>query len=331
MSGLRKASVSVLGAPLLCGCAGMQSSLDSHGDHAGLIAVLSWVMFIGATLISLGVVGVTAYAIFGDRDRRARFLDRRLIIGGGILFPTATLTALLIYSLILANRLVEVTADDNPLRIEVIGEQWWWRVHYLDEQGQRVFATANEVRVPVGQPVEFILTTADVIHSFWIPSLGGKLDMIPGHVNRLRLKADKAGVLRGQCAEYCGGAHALMAFFAVVETPERFASWYGTQQASAHQPADPFLIKGRDVFLSSGCGGCHAVRGTGAAGVIGPDLTHIGSRRSIGAGLYPINAGTLAGWIVDSQHLKPENRMPSFNVFTGEELRALAAYLESLK
>lgn len=332
MTGRRKiAALATASVLLLGGCEGIQSALDPHADHAARIAVLWWVMFAGAALISLAVAAATIYAMLGSPARRARFLDRKLIVGGGILFPVATLTALLLYSLVLAQRIDAHTADDAPLRIEVRGEQWWWRVRYLDDDGRPAFVTANEVRIPAGRAVELVLTTADVIHSFWVPGLAGKLDMIPGHVNRLRVRADETGVLRGQCAEYCGGPHALMAFFTVVETPDAFAAWAERQRAEASAPADPFLARGRALFLASGCGGCHAVRGTGADSAIGPDLTHVGGRQSIGAGLFPVNAGTLAGWIVDPQHLKPGNRMPAFKGFRGEELRALAAWLESLK
>jgi cytochrome c oxidase subunit II len=195
-------------------------------------------------------------------------------------------------------------------------------VHYLDAEGRRDFATANEIRVPVGRPVELQLKSADVLHSFWVPALAGKLDMIPGRTNVLRVRADRAGEFRGQCAEYCGGPHALMALFVVAEDPQRFEEWTQRQRRPA-QAANPSFI--------SHCGACHTVRGTAAVGTRGPDLTHVGSRLTIGAGLLPNNAGALAGWIASSQHLKPGNLMPSFEAFSGKELRGLAAYLESLK
>ncbi|MDZ3836205.1 MAG: cytochrome c oxidase subunit II [Rhodospirillales bacterium] len=315
----------------LGGCGGVQSALAPHGEHASLVAGLSWTMFIGAALIALAVAGLTLYAMFGPPERRARFLDRKLIIGGGIVFPTATLSALLVYSLLLTQRIVPDPAGENTLRIEVVGEQWWWRVHYLGAEGERAFATANEIRIPTGRLVEFILTTADVIHSFWVPGLAGKLDMIPGHVNTLRLKADKTGVLRGQCAEYCGGAHALMALMTVVDTPEEYADWFDRQREPAGEPNEAPLVRGRDLFLASGCGGCHTIRGIGADGVIGPDLTHVGSRRTIGAGLLPVTANAMADWIASPDHFKPEVRMPPFGGLEADDLDALAAYLESLK
>ena len=208
------------------------------------------------------------------------------------------------------------------MRIEVIGEQWWWRVRYLDGAGRPEFETANEIRIPGGQPVLLELKSADVIHSFWVPALAGKLDMIPGRTNRLRLLAARAGEYRGQCAEYCGGPHAFMAFFVIAEEEPAFEAWAANQRAPAGQDSDLFLRQ---------CGACHTVRGTAAAGKLGPDLTHVGSRKTIGAALLPMNRGALAGWIASSQHLKPGNLMPSFQRLSGEELRGLASYLESLE
>jgi cytochrome c oxidase subunit 2 len=299
---------------------GIQSVLNPQGPDAALIAEISWVLFIGGALIFVGVMALAAYAVLAKRESAARLAPRMLIVGGGIVFPAVTLFVLLIYSLARAASLHPV--DDNALRIEVVGEQWWWRVHYLDADGRRDFATANEIRVPVGRPVELQLKSADVIHSFWVPVLAGKLDMIPGRTNRLRVRADRAGEFRGQCAEYCGGPHAFMALYVVAEEADRYERWAQSQRRPA--------AAGNALFLSQ-CAGCHTVRGTPAAGVLGPDLTHVGSRLTIGAGLLPNNAGALAGWIASSQHLKPGNLMPAFAHLPGEELRALAGYLENLK
>jgi cytochrome c oxidase subunit 2 len=261
-----------------------------------------------------------ALAACAVRGRIPRVSEKLLIVGGGIVFPVVTLSALLLYSLTRAAALHP--AEPAALRIEVVGEQWWWRVHYLDAEGRRDFATANEIRVPVGRPVELELKSADVIHSFWVPALAGKVDMIPGRTNRLRLRADRPGELRGQCAEYCGGPHGLMALYVVSLEPDAFARWAERQR----QPAP----KENPLFVAR-CGACHTVRGTAAAGTRGPDLTHVGSRLAIGAGVLPNNAGALAAWIASSQHLKPGNLMPSFQHFSGAELRELAAYLEGLK
>jgi cytochrome c oxidase subunit 2 len=308
--------------------AGAQSALDPAGPNAAAIARLSWIMFGGGVLVLALVMALTALALRRGRSRRI-IATQAAVIAGGIALPVVVLTALLVYGLVLAR---DIVAQPGPgaLSVHVVGEQFWWRVHYEAANGERI-ETANEIHIPVGRPVQFTLTTADVIHSFWIPKLGGKLDMIPGQTNRLVLQADRAGVYRGQCTEYCGAAHALMAFDVVAQPVEEFDAWLAGQGRPAQAPADPVLRRGSELFLAAGCGACHALRGTPATGRIGPDLTHVGSRRSIAAGSYSTNKGTLAGWIASSQHLKPNNRMPSFAIFSGEELRAVAGYLESLK
>lgn len=295
---------------------GLQSALSAAGPEADVLVEMSWVLFIGATLIFVAVMGLTAWALAGRR----RLREEALIIGGGIVFPTITLAILLVYTLV---RGEQIQAPAEPaLRIEVTGEQWWWRVRYLDERGNAEFETANEVRIPTGKPVLLELKSADVIHSFWVPALAGKLDMIPGRTNRLRLLAGQPGEYRGQCAEYCGGPHAFMAFFVVAQAEQAFEDWLRLQRRDAQR---------QDASFNGHCGGCHAVRGTAAAGKLGPDLTHVASRRTLGAALLPMNQGALAGWIASSQHLKPGNLMPSFDRFSGEELRAIAGYVESLK
>ena len=306
---------------------GVQSALNPQGPHAALIHEISWVLFIGALTIFVVVMAISAYALFAQRDRARKLRETSLIIGGGALFPFVTLSALLVYSLVRANSL-SAPPDSSPIRIEVTGEQWWWRVHYLDENGRRAFETANEIHIPVGRTVEIALSSADVIHSFWVPALAGKLDMIPGRTNRLRLLADRPGQYRGQCAEYCGGPHAFMAFFVLAQAPEDFERWTARQREPASLREGDRT--GSRLFLAH-CTACHTIRGIPAEGTRGPDLTHVGSRTTLAAGMLPNNAGTLAGWIASSQHLKPGNLMPSFQQFKGEELRALAQYLESLK
>lgn len=320
---------------LLAGCDGVQAVLSPAGPEAAEVATLSWVLFIGGAVIFVGVMALAAYALLSPPARR-RWLSRpATVVAAGGIFPVVTLTALLTYGLVLTEW-TQTTAETpvagaTPLRIDVVGEQWWWRVTYLDGDGAPIVETANEIRIPVGRPVEFVLKSADVIHSFWVPKLGGKRDMIPGRVNRLTLAADTPGVFRGQCAEYCGGPHTLMAFEVVALPPEDFDRWLSAEREPARAPAHDRATQGQSLFLAHGCGGCHRVRGTEADGVIGPDLTHLGSRRRIAAASFPMNQGTLAGWIADNQHLKPGNHMPSFAIFSGVELRALAAYLEGLK
>ena len=304
--------------------------LDPAGPFAGPIEVVSWVLFImGAVVLTIVLIAL-GVALFGPREWRRRVGGERIVWIGGLAFPVVVLTGLLIYGLNVSAR---VAAEPQPgeMRVRVTGEMWWWRVAYLDDQGREVIQDANEVHIPVGQPVVFELESADVIHSFWVPRLGGKTDMIPGRRNFMRLQADEAGVFGGQCAEYCGGPHALMGFVVVAHEPEAYAQWRAKQAGPAIAPAAPQLARGQAVFDANGCGACHTVRGTEYNGLAGPDLTHVGSRQSLGAGILPNNQGTLAGWISDSQGLKPGNRMPSYPVLTGADLRDVAAYLDSLQ
>lgn len=321
-------------APLACllavsGCDGPQSILDPHGPEARAMAQLWWMMAGGAVLIWLFVIGCAIYATRIRPIEREHFAGTAFILGGGVALPVVVLSALLTYSFLLAREPIPPLADG--MRIEVIGKQWWWEVRYFPPGADQPVIGANEVRLPVGQPVEVLLGSTDVIHSFWIPNLAGKTDMIPGRVNRMAIRADVPGVFRGQCAEYCGGPHALMAFYAVAMPPQEFEAWLEHEARPARTPDESFLAQGRELFLASGCGACHAIRGTPADGQLGPDLTHVGGRVSLGAGILPNNVGTIAGWIADTQHIKPDNLMPSFNTFSGAELRALAAYLESLE
>jgi cytochrome c oxidase subunit 2 len=213
--------------------------------------------------------------------------------------------------------------------IRVTGHQWWWEVLYEDKP-ERSFVTANEIYVPVGEPITVTLETRDVIHSFWVPSLHGKMDQISGHENQLQFSASRPGVYWGQCAEFCGLEHAKMAFNVVAVPRPEFELWQARQLSPAESPIEAVRQQGLLVFLSRGCMLCHTIRGTLAGGRLGPDLTHLASRRSLAAGTLANNAGSLAGWIADPQHVKPGNFMPNIEL-SGEELAALAAYLTELK
>lgn len=307
---------------------GIQSALNAQGPHAEVVADLTWVMVWGGAAIFALVLAAAAYALWGPKQR-TWMSGRRFVLAAGFVFPLVTLSVLLVYTFAIARDIVVFPAEPD-LRVEVIGEQWWWRIHYLDDEGRVEFATANELVVPAGSTVELTLKAADVLHSFWVPSLAGKLDMIPGHVNRLRITATSTGIFRGQCAEYCGGPHALMGMYVIALAPEAFDAWRANQQLPAAPVNDEGLRRGRALFLAN-CAACHTVRGTRADGVLGPDLTHVGSRLTIGAALLPNNAGTRAAWITSSQQLKPGNLMPSMNIYSGDELRALSAYLGALE
>lgn len=308
---------------------GIQSALNPKSPYAETVATFSWMLFAGAAVVTLVVVAFAAWALWARPERRRWMSGTRFVILAGVVFPAVTLSTLLLYSFGVT-RANEGRGEPAAVRIEVVGHQWWWRVIYRDGAGAAVLETANEIRIPVGEPVELVLRSEDVLHSFWVPVLAGKLDMIPGHVNRLRLRASQEGVFRGQCAEYCGGPHAQMAFYVVAQAPETYAQWLAAQREPAAAPTDAFASRGRDLFMQR-CAACHAIRGTPAAGRLGPDLTHIADRTSLGAGILPNTPGNLAGWISSSQHIKPGNLMPSMNIFSGEELRALTAYLTALR
>jgi cytochrome c oxidase subunit 2 len=294
------------------------SALSPKGPASERIAEVWWLMLALAVAVYLVVGGLIVVA-----SRRRRPLNENAFIWvGGIVVPTAIL---LVLAVVTVSSTAELTrADDGPLRIEVEGYKWWWEVRY-PEAG---FVTANEVRVPVGRPVEIDLTSADVIHSFWVPELAGKVDLVPGQRNVLRLTADEAGEYRGQCAEYCGLQHARMAFLVIADPAPVFDDWVERHQRPPPEPPPGPATEGEEVFVSSSCAGCHTVRGTSARGQAGPDLSDFASRRTIGAVTVENNRGNLGGWIVNAQSLKPGNLMPPVSL-EPDELQALIAYLES--
>lgn len=303
-------------------------ALDPAGPFAGPLNVLAWVLFAMAAAVLLVVLVALGVALFGPRRWRARLGGERLVWIGGLAFPIVVLSALLVYGLGLTSHLTQEPAP-GEMRVRITGEMWWWRVAYLDAAGREVLQDANEVHIPTGRPVVLELDSADVIHSLWIPRLSGKVDMIPGRRNLMRVQADAPGAYGGQCAEYCGGPHALMGLVVVAHEPAAFEAWRARQSAPALTAT--LAGPGAQVFAAAGCGACHTVAGTAFNGVAGPDLSHVGSRRTLGAGILPNNHGTMAGWISDSQAIKPGNRMPAYPVLTGQELRDVSAWLESLK
>jgi cytochrome c oxidase subunit II len=305
----------------LSACNPEQSALHPAGTDAGELSRLFWIMTISGAVIWCIVMGITVYAVLGKkRPKNEQFADRFILIGG-VAFPTITLAALLVVGLALLPSWVE--AETPNLRVAVQGEQYWWRLSYEAEDGTTV-ETANELHLPVGQTAEFTLTSTDVIHSFWIPSLGGKTDLIPGRTNTMRLTPTEAGVYRGVCAEFCGPSHALMGFPVVVHEAEDYARWL----AHEREPATSTLGAS---FISAGCGACHTVRGISEAGSVGPDLTHFAGRRTLGAGTLPITEQTLHDWLVAPSHIKPDNRMPSFATLPDAERDAIVAFLLDLR
>ena len=322
----------ILASSLLLGGCGrdVQSVMAPNGIQAEQIADLAWLLFgFGAVVLAIVIVA-TWLAIGGSPRVRRALAQEKAVLALGVAFPVATLTLLLGYGVWLMRSHLDLARDANAISIEVVGEQWWWRVTYAGPDGTSV-ASANEIRIPVGVPVTFKLRAADVIHSFWVPSLGGKVDMIPGRTTQLRLTAERPGIYRGQCAEYCGGPHALMAFEVVAMPASDHAAWLARAAAPAAPPDTEIGLRGRSVFLAAGCGACHAVRGTAAAGTLGPDLTHIGARRSVGIDTLPLTRENLARFVIDGQHIKPGNPMPEFRFLQPPEQDALAAYLLGLK
>jgi cytochrome c oxidase subunit II len=327
----------------------LQSVLHAApGSGAALLHELGLALYVGVALIFIAVTALVLGATFG---RARRINARALILGGGVAFPVFTLTILFSYALAVGGALTDVKSSgplqllldcfsaiapqrllqgDAAPRIHVVGKQWWWEVRY-ETQGEPTIVLANELRIPTGAPVQVELTTTDVIHSFWAPTLAGKVDMIPGRRTKLTLRADEPGVHRGQCAEYCGGQHALMAFYVVADRPDAFRRWLAREAQPAAAPTDAFLQRGRDAFFRGKCHDCHRVRGTPAQGADGPDLTHVGSRRSLAAGALRNHMGTMAGWIADPQGVKDGARMPKADAYTGQDLRALSAWLASLE
>jgi len=260
----------------------------------------------------------------GARDARLM----RVVIWCSVL-AAAGLLVLLLGTIQAARALAQLPALD-ALQIELTGHDWWWEAHYRDPLTGQQFATANELHLPVGRAAIVTMRTTDVIHSLWIPNLHGKLDLIPGRITEIRLRADRAGLFRGQCAEFCGLQHTMMALDVVAEPPASYAAWATRQQAGAPAAVGNLAQRGRAVFQERQCAACHAIAGTKATATIGPDLTHLAGRRMIAAGMLPNTRGYLAGWVVDAPSIKPGVGMPAIHM-PPDDLQALLAYLETLK
>ncbi|MFC6487890.1 cytochrome c oxidase subunit II [Nitratireductor sp. GCM10026969] len=312
------------------GCAGVQSVLSPSGVEALQIDPLLWTATWVGVVVTFIVLVLVAIALYGPARWRSRLASDWVVIGGGIVFPVTVLTGLFVYALVVMQAgMVRSQAADADM-VTIVGKRWWWEVTYATADGEEV-VSANELRLPVGRPVRLQLESDNVIHSFWAPKLAGKLDMIPGRTNELVVEVSEPGVSRAQCAEYCGGAHALMALYVVAMPEDEYDAWLTQEAEPAREPQTEQQERGRTLFLENGCGACHRVRGIGARGEIGPDLTHVGGRLSLAAAALPNDREAFARWIADNQQIKPENLMPPFEQFSQEELSALAAYLESLE
>ena len=314
----------------LAGC-GEGSALMPSGPDAREIAGLWWLMFWLGAAVYVFVVALLLVVLrwrtraegpIPARRREGRFL----VWGAGIGMTATIVVGLVLVSYSVGARIYD-RRGSGGVRVEVVGHKFWWEVRYLDRPGA---VTANEIHIPVGDPVDLVLTSRDVIHSFWVPELAGKLDLIPGTRHVLRIQADRPGLYRGRCAEYCGVQHANMAILVVAQSRDEFDGWLDRQAEPRPVPADPRAQRGEEVFLRTACGACHRVRGTSAGSDVGPDLTHFAGRRTLGAGVRPNTRGHLGGWISDPQAIKPGNLMPPTKL-APDELLALLAYLETLR
>jgi cytochrome c oxidase subunit 2 len=328
-------------ALVAAGCSGFQSALDPKGPRAEAVARLHWSLVTVATVVYVIVVSALLYALWrayrrdvpvgGDVHRetpeQAETMKRGVVVAVAV---TAVVMLAFVFASVSTGSADARIQGSKPLRIDVVGHQWWWEVKYPDPDPHNDATTANEIHVPVGRTVMIKMTSQDVIHSFWAPNIAGKKDLIPGHETRTWFRADSAGVYRGQCAEFCGHQHANMAFYIVAEPRVQFESWLEKQRGEAEKPTDSLRLAGERVFLAGPCAICHTISGTGAGGNIGPDLTHLASRRTIAAGTLPNNTGNLAGWILDPQSIKPGVKMPPTRL-EPQQLQALLAYLENLK
>jgi cytochrome c oxidase subunit 2 len=310
-----------------------QSPLAPHSGPAHDISTLWWWMLAIAAVVFAGAVFLIVLSVIRRRREGLPFLGQneqatgRLVILFGIAIPVVVLVALFVVAnLVVVPQTSAPAASSTSMTIDVIGHQWWWEVRYPGTTA----VTANEIHIPARTRVNVVGTTADVIHSFWVPELNRKIDLIPGKPNRVLLYASKPGTYRGQCAEFCGVQHAHMSMLVIADAPAAFHSWLTNMERPAAAPTTPVAQAGQRVFLSNACASCHQLRGTAAGGTIGPDLTHMMTRSTLAALTIPNRKGYLGGWILDPQHIKPGNRMPGLNL-EGTDFRNLLDYLESLR
>ncbi|HET7572870.1 MAG TPA: cytochrome c oxidase subunit II [Gaiellaceae bacterium] len=323
----------------LAGCSGNgQNALHPHSHAARDIASLFWWMT-GGAFLGLGLIVGLLVLSWVRRGRRGVPSDPndpkpgegfavKVVVALGVVVPILVMTAIFTIGdvFVMKTTAAPYSRTRTTLTVQAVGVQWYWKFLY---PGTRA-VTADELHIPVRTPVNLVATTADVIHSFSVPELNRKIDTIPGTKNRIVLYADEVGVYRGRCAEFCGLQHAHMAMTVYVDPPARFRAWLRAQSAPARTPTTALQRRGERVFLDGPCSSCHTIRGTSARGYLGPDLTHLASRRTLAGATIPNRKGYLAGWIMDSQHVKPGNQMPDMDL-SGPQLQALLAYLESLK
>ncbi|MGR9221467.1 cytochrome c oxidase subunit II (plasmid) [Rhizobium leguminosarum] len=312
-------------------CSGNQSALNPQGAPAIHVEHLIVGITVTCAVVWALVMVVLGWALLRKRSGDSSQPPERpltMMVSGAVAATVIIIAGLTVASFYTTRSIG--LSDKAALTIIIRGQQWWWQVIYADPDPALSVQTANEIHIPVGQDVHVRLESADVVHSFWVPSLAGKLDLVPGRSNSLLLRAERSGVYRGQCAEFCGLQHTHMAMLVIADEPAAFQRWIAAQRENGATPTDSDTAAGKVAFLTKPCAACHTVRGTPATGITGPDLTHIGSRQTIAAGLLDTTRGSLAAWIADPQTLKPGNNMPMVPL-TSVELRDISAYMESLK
>jgi cytochrome c oxidase subunit II len=326
------AAVLLAALPAVAHAGGRQNVLHPESKQEHAIWTLWWVM-LGVSAFGFAVIVFLLVMGWVRRDRASlpfgggERAGNAIVVGAGIFLMIALLSGLFVWSDIYVLKTTDApAASSTRLTVKVIGHQWFWEVRYAGTKA----VTANEIHIPVRTRVNAEGTTADVIHSLWVPELNRKADLIPGQVNRLLLDADRVGTYRGQCAEYCGLQHAHMSMYVFADPRSVFQRWLANQQRPARTPATPQERQGEHLFMTMPCSGCHTIRGTPAAGTVGPDLTHLGSRTTLAALTLDNTPASLADWIRDPQHSKPGNKMPG-SALTKAQTDALVAYLESLK
>ncbi len=337
---IRKLALIPISLPLLVsGCQRAQSTLYPAGPAANRLAHLSWFMIV---LFSVIIVVMWVLIVLPLRRRKGSFDEHAPVdVGGGqawiaiggFAVPLVVLTIIFVLGLTAMSKFPvhDGGAAELKPQIRLIGHQWWWEVAYLEGGPSQQFNTANEIHVPVGRPVDIELISRDVIHSFWVPALHGKVDLVPGISNYIRIQADHAGTFRGQCAEYCGAQHAHMGIIVVAQQPDEYNAWAEQQRQPAATPSGEEAARGAQLFQGAPCANCHRIRGTLAAGSVAPDLTHIAGRHGIAANTFPNDMAHLEAWITHAQSLKPAVAMPDITQFNGRDLRALVSYLQQLK
>jgi cytochrome c oxidase subunit 2 len=325
---------------LLSGCRGVQTMLDPAGEQARDIVVIWRTMLVVCGVMYLLVLAFLAWALWRARDRRRLqdptpaaghtaaepLLERSLT--GWVALIVAGLVLLTTVSFLVDRSLAE--AGPDPVKVKVTANQWWWQVEYEGQGPAQTVLTANELHLPLNRPAVIELRANDVIHSFWVPNLSGKTDLIPGRINYMSVTPRRLGTFRGQCAEFCGLQHAKMAFDVVVDTPQTFEAWRAAQILPAQETSAVDAASGKQVFQAKACVMCHRIQGTDAGATVGPDLTHLKSRAHIAAGALPNTQGDLAAWIADPQGIKPGTAMPRV-ALSSDELNAVVSYLETLQ